>query len=60
MSYEPSTSNAISLALSAGRNLTLRLDGLRKALESGEEQHALDLAREITGLKQADHAQTCS
>lgn len=52
MTQEPS--NAISLALSAGRNLTRRLDSLRKALESGEDGLALELAREITGAK-VDH-----
>lgn len=45
----------LDLAIAAGRNLARRLDTLRDALEKGEEQQALDLAREITGLKQAEN-----
>ncbi len=45
----------LELAIAAGKNLSRRLDSLRAALENGEEQQALDLAREITGLKPAEN-----
>lgn len=42
---------ALEIALAAGQDLMRRLDSLKAALEAGQDDVALELAREITGAE---------
>lgn len=42
----------IDVALEGGRKLRLKLDAMKQALNEGDEQKALSVARDICGIKQ--------
>lgn len=45
-------SPVIDVAIEAGRKLRHKLEAMKNALREGDEAKALDIARDISGLKQ--------